>query len=88
MGRVRESRKWHLTPNGWEPGSLHEDIGISIDLKPPADRVLTQTCVKITYEYYRDGSSYYEVSKPEFEINNKELIEKLLAKYGDCPEQI
>ncbi|MEA5577685.1 hypothetical protein [Anabaena sp. UHCC 0451] len=88
MGRVRERRTWHLTPSGWEQGSLHEDIGISIEVRPPVDRVITQTCVKVTYEYYRDGSPYYEVSNPEFEIQNKELIKELIAKYGDCPEEI
>ncbi|UKP01512.1 hypothetical protein [Nostoc sp. UHCC 0870] len=88
MGKIRERRTWHLTPNGWEAGSLHEDIGISIQIKPPANRVLTQTCLKVTYEYHRDGCPYYEVSQPEFQIQDKELIQKLIAKYGDCPEEI
>ena len=76
---------WHLTPGGWKAGSVQLDGQSRKTVKPPADRVLTCRFQDVTVSPHR---------RPEKTVTelwhsrNEDLIEQLLARYGECPRRL
>ncbi len=84
MPASNEYIKWHLTPSGWVKGSYHLDFNEPVSIDPPKDRVLTCTYK----EFMSSGFSKLETSVvEEWSSRDKEKIQELLSKFGECPER-
>lgn len=83
MSLSKEYQEYHLTPRGWTEGSFKGDVlGGSIELPIPSDRVLTVACYD---ELPSAFSKPYYHAEVIWQSNNKQLIEKLKAKWSDRP---
>ena len=85
MSVSNEHREWHLTPRGWEPGTLQLDarpVGVT---GAPNDRWLT--CVyseKISHTTSPVAESVIE----KWRSSDEEKVNQLLTNFGPCPEQL
>ncbi|MBF2006506.1 MAG: hypothetical protein IGS49_13835 [Chlorogloeopsis fritschii C42_A2020_084] len=78
--------EWHLTPRGWERGTEKcDNLAHLIKVEPPEDRVLT--C-----RYHQNiavNSIWLQTHISEiWKSANQEIVNKLLEKFGSCPQTI
>jgi hypothetical protein len=85
MSYSKEWTDWHLTPEGWVRGSERTD-GVGIEEKPvPPGTVLTQRWLEEQTSPY---SSMYRGLETQWTSDDKEAIQALLEKHGNCPETL
>ncbi len=84
MVSSREWTEWHLTPDGWIRGFQKTDFG-SIEKETPIDRVLS---CKYEEEMLTALSPIDEDFFEYWRIDNSQLIDKLIKKYGTCPKHL
>lgn len=85
MSYSNEWTEWHLTPRGWESGSERTD-GPGIEFKPdPPDRVLTYRWSEVQTSPY---APMHRSLEKRWEGEEKTLIAKLLAEFGDPPKRL
>ena len=77
--RTNEYTLWHLTPRGWEAGTVKLDT-VRKERPVPSDTVATWRYIE------RSGSEYTEGSYEESRSGDAELVERLLKEFGACPE--
>jgi hypothetical protein len=82
----REWTEWHLTPRGWERGTEKTDFAqTTVNREPPADRVLT-------FSYEESVSGMYSKCEKslteEWRHEDAAEVDKLLARWGPCPERL
>lgn len=78
--------EWHLTPSGWEKGTLKLDHTPSPNPIPrPASAVATWR-----YEEHQ-SSSFSQMTRETWKIwhnGNAVQIGQLMKQWGDCPESL
>ncbi len=77
--------EWHLTPCGWVSGSVKTELGSTMEVEPPLERVLT-----CRYDYCENKAH----SRPFGRVTelwrsaDADRVEMLLALFGNCPENL
>ncbi len=85
MSASSEYREWHLTPRGWEPGTVQLDacpVGVT---DAPNDRWLT--CV-YSEKMSHTTSPVVESVTEKWRSSEEAEVTKFLANFGTCPEQL
>jgi len=85
MSASKEWTEWHLTPNGWERGSDKINSGKITKKNPPKDRVIS---FRLTEEYSGVFTKPDRTTDQIWSGSDKELINNLLDKYGECPNKL
>jgi hypothetical protein len=78
-----EYTEWHLTPRGWDKGKHRRSGGILMAVPPPDDRVLTVTKHGELATPFSKARTYVTT---DWECDDRELINSLLARFGNCPD--
>lgn len=78
--RTNEYTLWHLTPRGWEAGTVCLDFN-GQERPVPTDTVATYRYIE------RSGSEYTEGSYRNSAGQITEVEERLLNQFGPCPER-
>jgi hypothetical protein len=81
----REWREWHLTPDGWKPGSVKTDFADSTHMTPdPPGSVAV-------YRVHEDVSSMYSAADrwvEEVRVTSPQEAQLLIQKFGECPKRL
>lgn len=85
MSASNEWTEWHLTPAGWVRGSERTDYQKEKRVAPPGDRV--QTC-KYTEFLSSSFSSLDKDVSILWESDNKDAVNSLINKFGECPASL
>lgn len=86
LTNFNEWTEWHLTPRGWERGSIKYENSLNINqVEIPPDRVIT--CIYC--ESVNVNSIWIQKRVSEVWRNSDEnLITAMLDKFGNCPESM
>ena len=84
MSLSKEYQEYHLTTKGWITGSFKGDVfGGSHKVPNPVDRVLTIMCCDELTSAFAKPIYHDEVI---WQSDDKQLINKLKAKWGEQPD--
>ncbi len=85
MSASNEWTDYHLTPQGWQEGSIRRDFGNVREKEPPSDRVQT-------YRWSEEFSSLYSRlecgGQVVWESTDKAAVQTLRATFGDPPSRL
>ncbi|BAZ09089.1 hypothetical protein NIES4071_08950 [Calothrix sp. NIES-4071] len=77
--------EWHLTPLGWERGNQRQENSTQVkQVEAPLDRVLTCRY----HENVTINSVWMQKHTIELWRDSEELVDKLIEKFGFCPESL
>ena len=86
MPALSDWTEWHLTPQGWQRGTIKTAILASIIVRrPPADRVLSCRF------YQRRGDAGCAPAQWTNEVwkdADPAQVESLVQQYGSCPHEL
>jgi hypothetical protein len=82
MAASHDWYEWHLTPRGWEEGSVYQDSPRKT-VEPPADRVETWVADVVIGSTF---SKPYRSKKQTWTSSDDEAIRMLREKFGECPD--
>jgi hypothetical protein len=74
--------EWHLTPRGWETVAAAFEDGDMDGVPSPRDRVLTYHYAE---EHVPCATCVRRSIKVIWHCGDSERIQRLVARYGDCP---
>ncbi len=84
LSNINEWIEWHLTPRGWKPGNEKREFPpYQKEVEAPSDRVLTCR--------YHQGVAINSIWIQKYtsriwEIADKNVVDEMIDKFGDCPE--
>ncbi len=86
MSAMNEWTEWHLTPRGWERGTVKTDTPSSTTVAPPPpDRVLTCRFHEFLGAIGGDVEHWVE---EVWAGPDRETVRALLDQHGSCPESL
>ena len=85
MSVSNEWAEWHLTRDGWQRGDERMDFTPRKDRPVPDGRVLT---VRFTEKIESRYSQTDRWLRTVWRDSNDKLVEELLRKHGECPQQL
>jgi hypothetical protein len=85
MSLQNEWTEWHLTPRGWEQGSIQRDFEGETIVPAPEDRVMT-----FIFKEYQSCSfaKLLRNLSEEWRGLDQARVDELLAKFGKCPDHL
>lgn len=77
--------EWHLTPCGWVSGSVKTELGSTLEVESPRERVLT-----CRYDYCESKAHEQPLGTVAelWRSADAEKVEKLMAIFGSCPQNL
>lgn len=91
MSLSDEWTEWHLTNTGWFRGSSQRDFGVITKKESPKNTVLTCRFREKIYgfqAYHGKSTRYVEMAYDQEEKLKDPIVQDLLKKYGNCPEEL
>lgn len=83
MAVRKEWTEWHLTPRGWERGSMRVQDKGNQWVEEPADRVASWV-----YSETETSAGSRQSAEPTWDNKSPEEAQKLIESFGPCPQKL